>query len=52
MHAERLVLAVFGSPRETRTSTMGNHPLGRVQMWRGDIRFGVVCCRPFRLTVP
>jgi len=26
--------------------------LGRVEMWRGGLRFGVVCCRPFRLAVP
>jgi len=25
---------------------------GRVEMWRGGFRFGVVCCRPFRLAVP
>ena len=29
-----------------------SHSLGRVEMWRGGFRFGVVCNRPFRLAVP
>jgi hypothetical protein len=34
------------------TGSEFSHSLGRVEMWRGGIRFDVVCCRPFRLAVP
>jgi len=29
-----------------------NLPHGRVEMWRGGLGVGLVCCRPFRLPVP
>jgi hypothetical protein len=45
---------LFFTPREMPSRsvllrTVGT--LGRVEMWRGDRRFCLNCCRPFRLTV-
>ena len=43
---------VFGCNFWGETVVEFSHSLGRVEMWRGGLRFGVVCCRPFRLAVP
>jgi transposase len=36
----------------TRYADNGQRPIGRVEMWRGDLRSGLSVGRPFRLAVP
>ncbi len=48
LHPEcQLLLLAVVQPLDTSPAKFG-----RVEMWRGGFRFGVVCCRPFRLAVP
>jgi len=45
-------MSYIGSKAASQEFSSPEAAFGRVEMWRGGFRFGVVCNRPFRLAVP